>query len=563
MISARFARAVRERARMLAACVVVIGLAVLLASALSAAAYARALGANGGGAFTGSVAPAETQTPPKITKQPTNKTVNEGENVSFESTASGTPTPTEQWEVSTNGGTSFVPIGGATSSVLTLTGVTAAQNQNQYRAHFSNSAGEATSKAVILTVHYAPMISKQPHSVTVNEGETATFEASANANPAASVKWEVSANGGGTWTAVKEATSPTLTITSAKTSESGHLLRATFTNSLGKTSTESATLTVQKAPAVTKQPANRTAVEGENAAFEASASGFPAPGVQWELSTDGGGTWAPIEGATASPLVVEDVTHVQDGYEYRAVFSNAAGSVTTEAATLTVLSPPKITLQPRSTIVQVGETATFEAGATGFPAPTVQWELSTNGGTTFAPIEGATADQLVVSNAQLSQNNYEYRATFSSEGGHTATNAAILTVAGTKYNAVAWGQNLYRQLGNGSNNAEFDVPVQVTGLNFVVSVAAGGRHSLALIANGKVDAWGSNAEGQLGNGTNVTSSTPAEVPGLSGVKAVAAGERSASPSPAKERSTRGVATKAGSSGPGTTQKAPSPWPSKA
>src|SRR6202007_39376 len=151
-----------------------------------------------------------------------------------------------------------------------------AQNQNQYRAHFSNSAGEATSKVVILTVHYAPMITKQPHSVTVNEGEAAIFEAASNANPAASVKWEVSVNGGSTWTAVKEATSPTLTIASAKKSERGHLLRATFTNSLGNTATAPATLTVQKAPSVTKEPVSRTAVEGENAVFEASASGFPA-----------------------------------------------------------------------------------------------------------------------------------------------------------------------------------------------------------------------------------------------------------------------------------------------
>jgi alpha-tubulin suppressor-like RCC1 family protein len=153
----------------------------------------------------------------------------------------------------------------------------------------------------------------------------------------------------------------------------------------------------------------------------------------------------------------------------------------------------------------------------------VQWEVSTNGGATFTPIEGATSDTLTVENAQLAQSNNEYRAMFTSESGKQASQAAILTVASTQYNALAWGQNLYRQLGNGSNNAEFDVPVQVTGLKFVVAVAGGGRHSLALIANGKVDAWGNNSDGQLGNGTNTTSSTPVEVPSLSGVEQIAAG----------------------------------------
>jgi alpha-tubulin suppressor-like RCC1 family protein len=506
----RIVRARRPRVWPLA-----LALALLLASASSDAALARPVG-------SGAVLPAA-ETPPKITKQPTNKTVNEDENATFESTASGTPAPSEQWEVSTDGGTSFSPIEGATSTVLTLTAVTAAQNQNQYRANFKNTAGETTSKAVILTVHYPPVITQQPASVTVNEGENASFESAAAANPAASVKWEVSKNAGSTWTAITGATANTLTIEAAKTSQSGWEYRASFKNTLGTAASEPATLTVQKAPAVITNPSSTTADEGNNASFEATASGFPTPTIQWEVSTDGGKTWTEIPGANSDPLVLEAVTHEQNGYEYRAVFKNAAGSATTNAAQLTVLSLPKVTHEPQSVIVQIGETATFESAASGFPAPTVQWEVSTNGGSTFTPIEGAISDTLTIENAQLSQNNNEYRATFTGEGGKATSEAAILTVASTQYNAVAWGQNLYRQLGNGSNNAEFDVPVQVSGLKFVVAVAGGARHSLALIANGKVDAWGNNTDGQLGDGTNTTRSVPIEVPGLSGIAQVAAG----------------------------------------
>jgi alpha-tubulin suppressor-like RCC1 family protein len=521
MISTRIGRLPRARTRRFAGALSIL---LLLAVVASSGAYARALGARGGSAIYLATPASETPTPPKITKQPTNKTFAEGENATFESTASGIPAPTVQWEVSTDGGATWNAVEGATSTTLTITSVKAAQNQNQYRAHFKNSAGEVTSKAVILTVRFAPMITKQPVSVTVQEGENASFEAAATGNPAPTVKWEISKNAGATWTAVSGATTDKLTIEAAKTSESGWEYRATFLNIVGKTSSEPATLTVQKAPAVTKQPASTTVAEGNNATFEAEASGFPAPTVQWEVSTDGGGTWTPIPGATANPLLLEAVSHEQDGNEYRAVFTNAAGTATSSAAKLTVLSPPKITLEPQSTIVVVGENATFESAATGFPEPTVQWEVSTNGGATFAAIEAATTDTFTVSNAQAAQNGNEYRAMFTNGGGKTPSNAAILTVATTKYNAVAWGQNLYRQLGNGSNNAEFDVPVQVTGLKFVVSVAAGARHSLALIANGDVDAWGSNVNGQLGNGTNNTASTPAEVPGLTGAKAIAAGE---------------------------------------
>lgn len=510
-------RLAAPRAALLAGLIV-----ALAASLLAARADARVLGA---GAY--SVVPAaETQTPPKITKQPAAKTVTEGESASFESTASGTPAPTVQWEVSTNSGATWSAIEGATSTVLTIASTKPSEDKDQFRAHFTNTAGSVTSNAVTLTVHFAPIVTQQPTSVTVLEGENATFEAHAIGDPAPAEKWEVSTNGGSTWTVVKEATSATLTILAAKTSQSGNEYRASFTNSFAsathKTSSEPATLTVDTAPAVTHNPESTAVDEGNNATFEATASGFPAPTIHWEVSTDGGVEWAPIPGATSNPLVIESATHEQNGDEYRATFENVVGAVTTTAATLTVHSPPKITLEPQNATILAGENATFEAAATGFPTPTVQWEVSTNG-STFTAIEGATSDQYTVTEAQASQNNDEYRATFTNETGKASTRPAILTVATTNYNAVAWGQNLYRQLGNGSNNAEFDVPVQVSGLKFVVSVAAGGRHSLALIANGKVDAWGFNENGQLGNGGTSTSSTPVEVSGLSDAKAIAAG----------------------------------------
>lgn len=502
-------------------------LTITAASGVQNGNYYRATFKNIRGTASSSGALLTVEFAPAVAKQPKSLTVTEGENATFESTATGNPAPSEQWEVSTSGASGpYTPIEGATSSALTISSANATENGNYYRATFQNSRGTTSSNGALLTVDYAPIVTSPPKPATVQEGENAVFEASAVANPAATVKWEVSKNGGVTWTAISGATTNKLTITAATTSESGFEYRAVFKNSVGTTESAPATLTVQRAPAITKNPSNTTVVEGDNATFEASASGFPAPTVQWEVSTDGGVEWAPIPGATSNPLVVEAVTHEESGNEYRATFSNGdlvKPSVTSAAAKLTVLSAPKITLEPRSTIILAGESATFESAATGFPTPTVQWEVSTNGGTSFTPIEGATSPTLTITNAQTSQNNDEYRAMWTNEAGKTPSNAAILTVATTNYNAVAWGQNLYRQLGNGSNNAEFDVPVQVTGLKFVVSVAAGGRHSLALIANGKVDAWGSNENGQLGNGGTATASTPVEVPGLSGVKAIAAG----------------------------------------
>jgi len=73
-----------------------------------------------------------------------------------------------------------------------------------------------------------------------------------------------------------------------------------------------------------------------------------------------------------------------NGYEYQAVFTNAVSSVTTTAATLTVVYAPAVTTNPTSATVDVGGSVIFTAAASGRPAPTVQWQVSIDGGASFS-----------------------------------------------------------------------------------------------------------------------------------------------------------------------------------
>jgi autotransporter passenger strand-loop-strand repeat protein len=87
--------------------------------------------------------------PPSITQNPTNVAVSVGSTATFTAAASGSPPPTAQWQVSVNGG-AFTNISGATSATYSFT-VTANNNGNQYRAVFTNSAGQAITTAATLT----------------------------------------------------------------------------------------------------------------------------------------------------------------------------------------------------------------------------------------------------------------------------------------------------------------------------------------------------------------------------------------------------------------------------
>ena len=89
----------------------------------------------------------------------------------------------------------------------------------------------------------------------------------------------------------------------------------------------------------------QTVTAGATATFTAAASGDPTPSVQWMVSTNQGTSFSDISGATATTYSFTP-TLAQNGDEYEAVFSNAAGSATTTAATLTVQAAPAVTTQP-------------------------------------------------------------------------------------------------------------------------------------------------------------------------------------------------------------------------
>jgi hypothetical protein len=191
---------------------------------------------------------------------------------------------------------------------------------------------------------------------------------------------------------------------------------------------------VQFAPSIITQPTAATINDGQTATFTAAATGNPTPTVQWQVNTGSG--WADVTdgtGATTNSYTTAALTSAANGYQYRALYTNSlSANVPTSGATVTVNSgtlAPTVTGQPSPIGVEVGQTASFTASASGSPTPDVKWQVKT-ASVDWTDIGGATSATYSFTAALVDQGN-QYRAVFNNTAGTATTNPATLTIGVT------------------------------------------------------------------------------------------------------------------------------------
>ena len=262
----------------------------------------------------------------------------------------------------------------------------------------------------------APSITTQPISQTVTAGANVNFSVVASGTAPLSYQWRL---GGAN---IAGATSATLTLNSVTTGQSGGSYTCVVSNTVGTATSSAATLTVNPAPvapAITTQPTSQTVTAGANVSFTVAASGTAPLSYQWQL----GG--ANLAGATSATLTLNSVTTGQSGGSYSCVVSNAAGTATSSAATLTVnpaVIAPTIMTQPVSQTVTAGANVTFSVAASGTAPLSYQWRL---GG---ANITGATSATLSLTSVTTGQSGGSYTCVVSNSAGVATSSAANLTV---------------------------------------------------------------------------------------------------------------------------------------
>jgi len=354
------------------------------------------------GSATSSNATLTVHLPPAIanngTDQPQPQTVIQGSNATFSVTATGDPTLTYQWLF--NGAV----IAGATNNPLTLAGVLTNQAGN-YSVVVSNPYGAITSSNALLTVRVPPFIIAQPASQTVVAGLTVSFTVLAGGDPTLAYQWRLNGN------AIAGATGTSLSLTNVQTSQAGDY-SVVVTNPYGTATSSNATLVVKTAPFVATQPQSLTVLKGTNAAFSVTAGGDGPFTYQWRF----GGT--NLAGATNNPLTLTAVQTNQAGL-YSVVITSDYGTITSSNATLTVLDPPVIIVQPVSVTALAGETVAFTVVATGRPTLLYQW--SKNG----AAITGATNATLTLANVSAADVAQYSVVVSNTDGTATSVNATL------------------------------------------------------------------------------------------------------------------------------------------
>ena len=289
--------------------------------------------------------------------------------------ATGTPAPTYQWR--RNG----APIAGAVGpSYVALAGTV--EGASTYDVVITNTAGTATSATATIATCLPAAVTTAPVARSVVSGQAASFTVTAGGTGPFTYQWMK--NG----VAIAGATSATYDIAAVSGAQAG-LYSVKVTGPVGAATSPGVNLSVLGF--TTDLPtAPVSLLAGTSKVLSVVATGTPAPTYQWRKN----GT--PIAGAVG-PSYVALAGTVEGASTYDVVITNAVGTATSAATTITTCLPAAVTTSPVARNVVAGQPTSFSVTAGGTGPFTYQWMRN---GVAIAGATSATYDLAAASAAQ-------------------------------------------------------------------------------------------------------------------------------------------------------------------
>jgi uncharacterized repeat protein (TIGR01451 family) len=352
---------------------------------------------------------ANTCVPVNITQSPQYTSQCAGDSARFTAVATGS-NPQYTWQVSINGGSTFNNIPNSNANAYTIAQTQSAQNNNRYRIIVNNNCPSSdTSDIAILEIKEPVAVSQQPSDATICLGSAASFVVQATGD-ITSQQWELSTDGGNTFTPIAGANSSSLSIPNVTLQQNGNIYRLAISGCRPNTVYSNAvTLTVSNQTSILSQPADASGCVGGTITIQVSASGSNL-NFQWQVSTDGGLSYNNIAGASSNALTLNNLSFAQNQNRYRVEIQNdCGGSVNSNPSVLTVRTPASFSLQPVNVRVCDSTTAAFSVAISGADY-TIQWQESTDGGATYRDIPSSNSTTLVLNPVNLTMDGMKYRA---------------------------------------------------------------------------------------------------------------------------------------------------------
>jgi len=364
-----------------------------------------------------------------ITQQPQSLSLIAGAPITLSVGITGTGPFEFQWKKDSQN------ISGANSASYNVTSANLS-DAGSYNVTITSSGQSLTSLSALISVSPSvePVsITQQPQALTLTAGDPITLSVGVTGDGPYNYQWQKAGS------ILPGETNSTLNITESTQTDSG-TYRVTVSNSISETSSEFVSVIVNDSIAavtINQQPQNLIVTEGETANFQISATGGGFISYQWRKNN------VNIADAYTNQLEINP-TDMESAGNYDVIVTNSRGSITSDIATLTILSyetPVSITLQPTSKSVFLSDNINLRTAASGDGTLSYQWFF--NGQT----IIDANQAEYSINNAGP-EHQGSYTVVVNNASSSEESLAAFISVIAKPSVQLSWDIPSFREDGN-------------------------------------------------------------------------------------------------------------------